>query len=49
MLSAWDQTSDITPRLVALDDAQALMKKEWSRSEPGEGYTPDNTPPLVGI
>ena len=36
MPSAWEQTSDITPILVALDDAQALMKNERSRSEPGE-------------
>ena len=36
MPSAWEQTSDITPSLVSLDDAQALMKKEWSRSEPDE-------------
>ena len=36
MPSALEQTSDITPTLVALDDAQALMKKEWSRSDPGE-------------
>ena len=36
MPSAQEQTSDITPTLVALDDAQALMKKEWRRSEPGE-------------
>ena len=31
MPSAWEQTSDITPSLVALDNAQALMKDEWSR------------------
>ena len=36
MPSAWEQTSDITPSLVALDDAQSLMKQEWSRNEPGE-------------
>ena len=36
MPSAWEQTSDNTSSLVALDDAQALMKKEWSRGEPGE-------------
>ena len=36
MPSAQEQTSDITPSLVALDNAQSLMKKEWSRSEPGE-------------
>ena len=32
----WEHASSITPSLVALDDAQALMRKEWSRSEPGE-------------
>ena len=31
MLSTQEQTSDITPSLIALDDAQVLMKKEWSR------------------
>ena len=36
MPSALEQTSDITPSLVALDDAQTLMRKEWSRGEPGE-------------
>ena len=36
MPSAQEQTSDITPNLVALDDAQTLMRKEWSRGEPGE-------------
>ena len=36
MPSTWEQTSDITPSLVALDDAQTLMRKEWSRGEPGE-------------
>ena len=30
------QSSDFTPSLAALDDAQALMKKEWNRNEPGE-------------
>ena len=34
--SAWEHTSNITPSLVALDDAQTLMRKEWSISEPGE-------------
>ena len=34
--SAWEHTFNITPSLVALDDAQTLMRKEWSRSEPGE-------------
>ena len=36
MPSTWEQTCDITPSLVAVDDAQALMKKGWSRSESGE-------------
>ena len=43
--STWEQTSDITPSLVALDDAQALMKKEWSRSEPGEDIPRQNSTP----
>ena len=30
------QKPDFSPRLAALDDAQALMGKEWNRSEPGE-------------
>ena len=34
--SAQEHTSNITPSLVALADAQTLMRKEWSRSEPGE-------------
>ena len=34
--SAWEHTSNITHSLVALDDAQTLMRKEWRRSEPGE-------------
>ena len=34
--SVWEHTSNITPNLIALDDAQAFMRKEWSRSEPGE-------------
>ena len=29
-------TSEITPSLAALDDAQALRRKEWKRGEPGE-------------
>ena len=36
MPSTQEQTSNITPSLVALDDAQTLIRKEWSRSEPGE-------------
>ena len=34
--STYEQTSDFTPSLAALDDAQALMKKEWNRNEPDE-------------
>ena len=34
--SAWEHIPNITPSLVALDDAQTVMRKEWSRSEPGE-------------
>ena len=36
MPSAWEQASDIIPSLVALDDAQTLIRKKWSRGEPGE-------------
>ena len=36
MPSTYEQTSDFTPCLAVLDDAQALMKKEWNRNEPGE-------------
>ena len=34
--STQEPTPDITPSLAALDDAQALMRKEWRRSEPCE-------------
>ena len=34
--SAQEHTPNITPSLVALDDAQALMRKEWRRGEPSE-------------
>ena len=34
--STQEHTPDITPSLVALDDAKALMRKEWKRDEPGE-------------
>ena len=34
--SAQEHTPNITPSLAALDNAQALMRKEWKRSEPGE-------------
>ena len=33
---AQEHTPNITPSLVALDDAQALIRKEWKRGEPGE-------------
>ena len=34
--STQEHTSDITPSLAALDDAQAYMEKEWRTGEPGE-------------
>ena len=34
--SAQEHTPNITPSLVALDDAKALMRKGWGRGEPGE-------------
>ena len=36
MPSTHEQTSEYTPSLVALDDTQALMKKEWNRNEPDD-------------
>ena len=36
LLSIQEPTSGITPNLAALDDAQALRRKEWKRVEPGE-------------
>ena len=33
---AEEHTSEVTPSLAALDDAQALMRKEWRRGEPSE-------------
>ena len=36
MPSTQEHTPDITPSLAALDDAQALMRREWRRGEPGE-------------
>ena len=36
LLSIQEPTSGITPSLAALDDAQALRRKEWRRGEPGE-------------
>ena len=34
--SAQEHTPNITSSLAALDDAQALMRREWRRGEPGE-------------
>ena len=34
--STQEPTPNITPSLAALDDAQALMRKEWKRGELGE-------------
>ena len=34
--SLWVPSTEMTPSLVALDDASALKQKEWSRGEPGE-------------
>ena len=36
ILSAQEHPSEITPSLAALDDAQALRRREWRRGEPGE-------------
>ena len=36
VLSAQEPTSEITPSLAALDDAQTLRRREWRRGEPGE-------------
>ena len=36
LLSIQEPTSGITPSLAALDDSQALRRKEWKRGEPGE-------------
>ena len=47
MPSAQENTSDITPNLTALDDAQALMRREWRRGEPGEDI-PRQYPILYG-
>ena len=35
-LPSEEPTSEITPSLAVLDDAQALKQKEWKRGEPGE-------------
>ena len=35
-LSVQEPTSKITPSLAALDDAQALRRREWRRGEPSE-------------
>ena len=34
--SSQEHTADITPSLAALDDTQALMRREWRRGKPGE-------------
>ena len=39
LLSTQESISGITPSLAALDDAQALRRKEWKRGEPGEDMT----------
>ena len=36
ILSVQEPTSKITPCLAALDDAQALRRREWRRVEPGK-------------
>ena len=36
VLSAEEPTSEITPSLAALDNAQALRRREWRRSETSE-------------
>ena len=36
LLSTQEPTSEITPSLAALDDAQTLRRKEWKRGEPAE-------------
>ena len=36
LFSTQESISGITPSLAALDDAQALRRKEWKRGEPGE-------------
>ena len=36
LLSVQELTSKITPSLAAMDDAQALRKRELRRGEPGE-------------
>ena len=36
LLSVQKPTSEITPSLAALDDAQVPKRKEWRRGEPGE-------------
>ena len=36
ILSVQEPTSEITPSLAALDDAQLLKRKEWKGGEPGE-------------
>ena len=47
MPSAQEHTLNITPSLAALDNAQALMRKEWRRGEPGK-YIPRQYSTLCG-
>ena len=43
LLSVQEPTSKITPSLAALDNAQALRRREWRRGEPGEDVTPEGS------
>ena len=45
--STQEPTPNIIPSLAALDDAQALIRKEWRRGEPGED-TPRQYSTLCG-
>ena len=36
ILSVQETTSEITPCMATLDDAQALRRREWRRGEPSE-------------
>ena len=35
--STYEKTSDLTPNLATLDDAETLMKIEWNKNESDEG------------
>ena len=48
MPSTHEETSDFTPSLAVLDDAQALMRKSGIGMNPVRKYQ-GNTPPLVDI